>query len=60
MQSVLNEEVNQEHQDYIEHWFHMTTRLKHHAFFNNSPHHHQRSWFFVFWYTLKLIFQTRV
>ena len=31
MQSGLNEEVNQEHQDYIEHWFHMTTRLNHHS-----------------------------
>ena len=31
MQSGLNEEVNQEHQDYIEHWFQMTTRLKHHS-----------------------------
>ena len=31
MQSGLIEEVNQEHQDYIEHWFQMTTRLKHHS-----------------------------
>jgi hypothetical protein len=31
MQSGLNEEVNQEHQDYIEHWFQTTTRLKHHS-----------------------------
>jgi hypothetical protein len=31
MQSGLNEEVNQEHHDYIEHWFQMTTRLNHHS-----------------------------
>jgi len=31
MQSGLNEEVNQEHHDFIEHWFHTTTRLNHHS-----------------------------
>jgi hypothetical protein len=55
MQSGVNEEVNQEHEGYIEHWFQTTIRLKHH-----SPHHHQRSWFFLFWYTLEIIFQTLV
>jgi hypothetical protein len=31
MQIVLNEEVNQEHHDFIEHWFQTMTRLNHHS-----------------------------
>jgi hypothetical protein len=31
MQSGLNEEVNQEHHDFIEHWFQTTTKLNHHS-----------------------------
>jgi hypothetical protein len=31
IQSGPNEEVNQGYHDYIEHWFQMTIRLKHHS-----------------------------
>jgi hypothetical protein len=41
MQSGRNEEVNQEHHDYIEHWFQNTTILNHHTLlqqlFTSSP-----------------------
>jgi hypothetical protein len=31
IQSGPNEEANQGHHDYIEHWFQMTIRLKYHS-----------------------------